>query len=224
MDDSIALQFNRALDEYIASHYIFPPASHHEYDVVKEVYPQDSLEEESAYRITPEKSRRKRRAARRKTSPIEAVKEKTLQSIAEVFKVAPSVSPPDDEPFDIDDLLNAVKDLETFTEAMLRTIREKDLIEADVYNSVFMDRKLFNKIRNDRNYQPTKRTALLLSVALRLTVEETQTFIGKAGYSLTHTSKMDIVIEFFMLQGNYNVMDINEALYDRGLPLLNPHA
>ena len=86
-----------------------------------------------------------------------------------------------------------------------------------------MDRKLFNKIRNDRNYQPSKRTAMLLSVALHLTVEETQTFLGKAGYSLTHTSQMDIVVEFFLLQGNYNILDINEALYDRDLPLLNPN-
>ena len=106
---------------------------------------------------------------------------------------------------------------------MLRIIREKELIEADVYNSVFMDRKLFNKIRNDRNYQPSKRTALLLSIALQLTVQETQVFLEKAGYSLTHTSKVDIVIEFFMIQGNYNILDINEALYDRDLPLLNPH-
>ena len=115
-------------------------------------------------------------------------------------------------------------DPDTFSnpETMLRTIREKDLVEADVYNSVFMDRKLFNKIRNDPYYQPSKKTALLLSIALHLTVEETQTFLGKAGFSLTHTSKVDIVIEFFMLQGNYNIHDINEALYDRDLPLLAP--
>ena len=110
----------------------------------------------------------------------------------------------------------------TFVQKLEQHIRNKHLVEADVYNSVFMDRKLFNKIRNDPYYQPSKKTALLLSIALHLTVEETRTFLGKAGFSLTHTSKVDIVIEFFMLQGNYNIHDINEALYDRDLPLLTP--
>ena len=122
---------------------------------------------------------------------------------------------------DINDLLDSFEDTETFTEALLRMIKEKDLIEADVYNRVFMDRKLFNKIRNDRTYQPSKRTAILLSIALQLNVPETQEFLEKAGFSLTHTSKTDIIIEFFMTRGNYDVIEINAALYEHHLPPLN---
>lgn len=125
------------------------------------------------------------------------------------------------EATNIEDLLASLERTETFSEALLRIIKEKDLIEADVYNRVFMDRKLFNKIRNDRAYQPSKRTALLLSVALRLTVTETKEFLEKAGFSLTHTSKTDIVIEFFMMRGNYDVIEINAALYEHRLPPLN---
>lgn len=122
---------------------------------------------------------------------------------------------------DINYILDAFEDTETFSEALLRIIKEKDLIEADVYNRVFMDRKLFNKIRNDRTYQPSKRTAILLSIALRLSVSETQELLEKAGFSLTHTSKTDIIIEFFMMRGNYNVIEINAALYEHRLPPLN---
>lgn len=121
----------------------------------------------------------------------------------------------------IAEILESFENMETFSEALLRIIKEKDLIEADVYHRVFMDRKLFNKIRNDRAYQPSKRTAILLAVALRLSVAETQEFLEKAGFSLTHTSKTDIIIEFFMMRGNYNVMEINAALYEHHLAPLN---
>ena len=144
----------------------------------------------------------------------------------DIFKIFSEKSPkiPERAPVDENDihsLLEAFERTETFTEALLRIIKERDLVEADVYNRVFMDRKLFNKIRNDRTYQPSKRTAILLSVALRLTVTETQEFLEKAGFALTHTSKTDIIIEFFMLRGNYNVLEINAALYEHHLPPLN---
>jgi hypothetical protein len=208
MDDSIKLQRNQALDEYIALHYI-PPASSFLFE---------DAEECRRIEQTPRKHPKKLAHGRKSFAG------EFLGDIVDSFsKRSSTPSPSVPPPADIDEILKEFKDIETFTDSMLRIIREKDLIEADIYNGVFMDRKLFSKIRNDRNYQPSKRTALLLSVALHLTVEETQTFLGKAGYSLTHTSKMDIVIEFFLLQGNYNVLDINEALYDRGLPLLNPN-
>ena len=231
MDNSVYMQMNRALDAYIALHYT--PA--------KNLLPDDTLlvVESVEREPMPKKTGAKRRidalariapkrdvrySLAKKSAPAEEddFAEFDCEDLGTVFDRLDSISVPSAEPFGIDAFLAEAKELETFTETMLRTIREKDLVEADVYNSVFMDRKLFNKIRNDPYYQPSKKTALLLSIALHLTVEETRTFLGKAGFSLTHTSKVDIVIEFFMLQGNYNIHDINEALYDRDLPLLTP--
>lgn len=232
MDNTIHVQMNQALDEYIAQHYT---------PLIETLLPEEAFAVEECVR-RKEPLQRGIKAKKRVDSPkstvpkrewriseakkVALVEEEDLlvADYEERYSISKEISdvPPSVEPFGIDAFLAKVKELETFTEAMLRTIREKDLVEADVYNSVFMDRKLFNKIRNDPYYQPSKKTALLLSIALHLTVEETQTFLGKAGFSLTHTSKVDIVIEFFMLQGNYNIHDINEALYDRDLPLLNP--
>ena len=121
----------------------------------------------------------------------------------------------------IQDLLNERTHAETFTEYMLRIIAEKGLSETEVYHSVFMDRKLFNKIRNDANYQPSKRTALLIAIALKLSVPEAQELLGRAGFTLTHCSKTDLIIECCMLNGIYDIIEINEMLDAFGLQTLN---
>ena len=121
----------------------------------------------------------------------------------------------------IQDLLNERTHAETFTEYMLRIIAEKGLCETEVYHSVFMDRKLFNKIRNDANYQPSKRTALLIAIALKLSVQEAQELLGKAGFALTHCSKTDLIIECCLLHGIYDIFEINEMLDAFGQQTLN---
>ena len=120
----------------------------------------------------------------------------------------------------IHDIIEASEQQETFTEALLRIISEKQLTEPEVYNSVFMDRKLFNKIRKTPEYQPSKRTALLLAVALKLDIKETKCFIGKAGFQLSHWNKFDVIVEYFIVTGNYDIMEINEILAEYKQPLL----
>lgn len=110
---------------------------------------------------------------------------------------------------------------ETFSQALSRILREKDLTEPEVYNRVFMDRKLFSKIRNAEDYQPSKRTALLLAIGLGLNLDETRDFIGKAGFALTRSSRADIIVEYFLLHRIYDVQEIDETLYAFGEPTLN---
>lgn len=109
---------------------------------------------------------------------------------------------------------------ETFTSHMLNMISEKGISEAEVYNNVFMDRKLFNKIRNDPEYHPSKRTAILIAISLKLTYEETQALLETAGYTLTHSNKRDLIVEFFIRERNYNIFEINEVLAHFKQPLL----
>lgn len=121
---------------------------------------------------------------------------------------------------DIHEYMHSHQEPETFTEYMLRIIQERGLREADVYNRVFMDRKLFNKIRNNPAYQPSKRTALLLAIALRLNLAETEEFLEKAGFVLSHSNKTDLIVEFFISNNKYDIMEINEMLDDFGMPPL----
>jgi len=108
----------------------------------------------------------------------------------------------------------------TFSEALLDWLIVKDLNDPDVYKKANIDRKLFSKIRNNPDYKPKKNTAIALALALELDLEETKEFIGRAGYALTHSSKYDIIIEYFIRQKNYNVFEINEVLFAYNYPLI----
>ncbi len=116
------------------------------------------------------------------------------------------------------DLLDEVDD--TFSEALLRLIAAKGKTDPEVYKRANIDRKLFSKIRNNANYQPRKSTALALAVALELNLDETKDFIGRAGYALSHSSKADIIVEYFIQKGEYDIFSINDTLFAFQQPLL----
>ena len=83
-----------------------------------------------------------------------------------------------------------------------------------------MDRKLFSKIRNNPDYKPSKATALAFAFALELDLEETKDFIGRAGFALSHSSKFDVIVEYFLVNRNYNVFELNEVLFAFDQPLI----
>jgi len=101
-----------------------------------------------------------------------------------------------------------------FSETLLKLIDRTGKKDSEIYKRANVDRKLFSKIRNNKDYRPSKTTALAFAVALELDLEETQDFIGRAGYALTHSSKLDIIVEYFIRQRNYNIHEINIILFE----------
>lgn len=101
----------------------------------------------------------------------------------------------------------------TFVDMLTRYINMKGWRDSKVYKAAQIDRRLFSKIMSNREYKPAKDTALALTIALELTLQQTNDLLNRAGYTLSHSNKRDVIIEYFIREGVHNLADINEVLY-----------
>jgi hypothetical protein len=107
-----------------------------------------------------------------------------------------------------------------FSETLLKLIDRTGKKDSAIYKKANLSKQHFSKIRNNPAYQPTKQTAIALALALELDLEQTKDLIGRAGYALSNSSKFDLIIRYFIEQKNYNVVEINIALYEFDQSLL----
>ncbi len=111
---------------------------------------------------------------------------------------------------------------ETFSEALARIIKEKGLKNSEVYTRANLTRQHFSKILKSKGYKPGKEAVLALAIALGLNLDETRDFLARAGYALTRSSKTDIIVQFFIETGNYNILELEQVLFEfTGKTLIN---
>ena len=108
----------------------------------------------------------------------------------------------------------------TFSEFLLDLLKERSGKDSEVFKRAEISKQLFSKIISNKDYKPTKDTAIQLAIGLQLDVNQTQKLLEKAGFALTRSSKADLVVQYYIERKVYSVTFINEALLDCGLPLL----
>lgn len=145
----------------------------------------------------------------------ETLHESRVLEVPEYMPCAPMAAPKE---LSLEDLLK--QEDAGFTETLLKRIDKSGKKDSEVYKKANLSKQHFSKIRNNLGYKPTKATALALAIALELNLEETQDLIGRAGYTLTNSSKQDLIVKYFILRGIYNIVDINLALYEFDQALL----
>ncbi len=151
--------------------------------------------------------------------PIAAMKESSEPMFCAMAAAPePSESRKKRTPRTLDEAVAHISD--TWQESMLRLIDERGFTDIEVYKRANVDRKLFSKIRSNRDYQPKKITAVAFALALRLNLDETKDMLARAGYALSPSSRFDLIIEYFIQNGVYDTYSINLALFEYDQPLL----
>lgn len=112
----------------------------------------------------------------------------------------------------IESFLNQQDKYSDFQTLLFKFIDKKELKDADVYNKVHIDRRLFSKIKSDKNYHPSKETILLLGFALELNEEEIVRLLDSASYSLPKNNYYDLIIRFCFIHKIYKLTEVNELL------------
>lgn len=109
---------------------------------------------------------------------------------------------------------------EGFSGMLLRLIDERGMKDSACYRRANVDRKLFNKIKNTPGYTPKKSTVAAFCVALSLDMRESRELLARAGYAFSRSSVFDVIVEYYITKGVYDVDVINQALFAYDQPLL----
>ena len=107
-----------------------------------------------------------------------------------------------------------------FSETLLKLIDASGHSDAEVYKKANMDRKLFSKIRNSKDYRPKMQTVMALAIALELDLPTTEDLLSRAGYALNPSKLFDVIVKYFIIHKNYDIVKIIEVLFEYDQQLL----
>ena len=96
---------------------------------------------------------------------------------------------------------------------LLKRIDKKGMTDVQCYKKANVSKGTFWKINNDPKYKPSKATVLAFAIALELSLDETELLLKTVGLSLSHSNVFDLIIEFYITNGNYDIYEINAALF-----------
>ena len=109
------------------------------------------------------------------------------------------------------DMLANIDD--NFAVTLLKLIDLKGITDVECYKKANISKQTWYKIMNEKDYKPSKNTVISFAIALEHSLEETKHLLSTVGFTLSKSSKFDIIIEYFLLNEEYNIYTINETLF-----------
>lgn len=172
------------------------------------------------------------RERRRRNERIEAEREYLLSSAlfesdvysekAEDYKSTSVISPeaalPNIKGKSLDEVLDNTGD--TFQQRLFKLIDESGMDDVTVYKKANIDRKVFSRIRCKEDYKPKKKTAVAFAIALKLDMPTMLDLLSRAEIAFSPSNKFDLIITYFITNKNYDIFEINAALFKYGQPIL----
>ncbi len=108
----------------------------------------------------------------------------------------------------------------TFQEKLFEIIDARGIQGPDVYKN-YVSKQVYSKLQSDKNYQPSKTTALALCLSLHLSVEKTEELLKSAGYVLSPSSLSDMIIKACIINKEYDLIQIDLYLFENGCQPFN---
>ena len=108
----------------------------------------------------------------------------------------------------------------SFSERLFMFIDQRKMKDSDVYNAAHISKQIFHKIRSHKNYHPKKSTVYAIAIALKLDLSETSELLYYAGYSMVKTEKLDVIVQSFIENKDYDINKINFRLFELDQNLL----
>ena len=177
--------------------------------------------------VAENKDRRRQRLFSRRDKSESIMAENAVCEDAEIIEEHDEIEELSDRPAmmgavaasrSLDDVISQVS--ETWQESLFRLIDDKGFDDVEVYKRANVDRRLFAKIKKNREYSPKKVTVIAFALALELNLDETTDFMSRAGYALSPSSLFDVIVQYFIELEEFDTYKINLALFDHGQPCL----
>ena len=118
----------------------------------------------------------------------------------------------------LDEILGDAGD--SFQQRLLKLIDKSGMDDVTVYKKANIDRKVFSRIRCKPDYKPKKKTALAFAIALELDMPTMTDLLSRAEIALSPSNTFDLIITYFITNKNYDIFEINAALFKYGQPIL----